>query len=111
MQRLLWLALFCLLGIGGLFAARTVVGVTPGSSIAIKAVTADVADVEVAPLARGDRLPSVQSRSIDNALPKTAVDTVTITPTQAPKQSETSKDEIVSWHWHQGGKIVRHRTQ
>jgi hypothetical protein len=108
MKRLLWLALFCLLGIGALFAARTVAGMTAASRAAPKAVVSDMTDIETPPLAKSDRLPS---RVIENALPKMAIDTIKITPTQAPQQSETPKDEIVSWHWHQGGKIVRHRAQ
>jgi hypothetical protein len=113
MQRLLWFALFCLVGIGGLFAARTVAGVTSGGSTAMKAVAADVTDAEKPPLAKGDRLPS---RFFDHALPKTAVETVKIAPTDVPKEPETapkkpeaSKDDVVSWHWHEGAKVVRRR--
>jgi hypothetical protein len=112
MQRLLWLALFCLLGIGGLLAARTVAGVTPGGRTAMKAVTADVTDAEKPPLAKGDRLPSW---FFDRALPKAAVETVKITPTDLPKEPEAalkpeaSKDDVVSWHWHEGAKVVRRR--
>jgi hypothetical protein len=106
MQRLLWLALFCLLGIGGLFAARTVAGVTPGGRTA---VTADVTDAEKPLLAKGDRLPSP---FFDRAVPKTTVETVKIIPKQpetALKQPEASKDDVVSWHWHEGAKVVRRR--
>ena len=110
MQRLLWLALFCLLGIGGLFAARTVAGVTPGGRTA---VTADVTDAEKLPLVKGDRLPS---QFFDRTLPKTTVETVKIASTDVPKEPETalkqpeaSKDDVVSWHWHEGAKVVRRR--
>jgi hypothetical protein len=113
MQRLLWLALFCLLGIGGLFAARTVGGVTPGARTAMKAVTADVTDAEKLSLVKGDRLPS---QFFDRTLPKTTVETVKIAPTDvtkepgaALKQPEASKDDVVSWHWHEGAKVVRRR--
>jgi hypothetical protein len=118
MHSLLWLALFCSLGIGALFAVRTVAGMTALGRAAPQAVAAGPTDMERPPLAKGDRLPSrvidtapLTTTAIDTALPTTAIDTVKITPTQAPKQSETPKDEIVSWHWHQGGKIVRHRAQ
>src|SRR5574337_744352 len=106
MQRLVWLALFSLLGISGLFAARTVAGVTVIKRGAPDAVAADVTDNDELPLAKGDRLPSP---FLDGALPKTVVDTVKITPTEAPKQSEAPKHEIASWHWHEGSKIVRRR--
>lgn len=106
MHRLRWFALFSLLVISGLFAARTVVGVTTVDHLASDAVAADVTGVEQEPLAKGDRLPSP---FLDGALLRTLVATVKVTPTEAPQQAEAPKDEIANWHWHEGSKIVRRR--
>jgi len=107
MQRLAWLALFSLLGISGLFAARTVAGVTVIKLSAPNTIAADVTDNGELPFPKRDRLPSP---FLDRALPKAIVDTAKITPTKAPKQSEAARGEITSWHWHEGSKTVRHRT-
>jgi hypothetical protein len=79
----------------------------------VKAVAADVTDAENPPLAKSDRLPS---RFFDRALPKTTVQTAKIAPADVPKEPETalklpeaSKDDVVSWHWHEGAKVVRRR--
>ena len=106
MQRLLWFGLFSVLGISGLFAARTVAGVTVIKRGVPDAIAADAADNHDLPLAKGDRLPSP---FLDGALPKTLVDTVKVTPTEAPQQAEAPKNEIANWHWHEGSKIVRRR--
>jgi hypothetical protein len=108
MQRLRWFALFSLLGIGGLFAVRTVAGVTAVDNLASDAVAADVTGVEQEPPAKGDRL---RSPFLDGALLRTLVDTVKITHTEEPKQSEAPKDEVATWHWHERSKIVRHGGQ
>ena len=84
MPRLIWLALFCLAGIGGLFAVRSVVAVSTINLVSPKAIAADVTDVATPPLAKGDRLPS---QFFDGASPKTAVETVKIVPTEPPKQA------------------------
>ena len=106
MHRLRWFALFSLLGITGLFAARTVAGVTVIKHSAPDAIAADATDIGELPLAKGDRLPSP---FLDGALPKTVVDTVKVTPTEAPQPAEAPKNEIANWHWHEGSKIVRRR--
>jgi hypothetical protein len=104
MQRLLWFGLFSLLGISGLFAARTVAGLTVIKHSAPDAIAADATDIGL-PLPKGDRLPS----PFDGALPKTVVDTGKITPTETRQPAEAPKDEIANWHWHEGSKIVRRR--
>jgi len=106
MQRLILLAVFCLAGISGLLAIRFAAGVTAGVHGTPEAIAADVTDAAT-PLPKGDRLPS---RSFDEASSKTSVETVKIIPPEVPKQqSEASKDNIVSWHWHEGSKVVRRR--
>ena len=91
MQRLLWFGLFSLLGISGLFAARTVAGVTVIKRGAPDAIAADVAVNDGLPLAKGDRL---LSPFLNGALPKTVVDTVKITPTETPQQSARQKMQL-----------------
>jgi hypothetical protein len=105
MQRAVWLALFCLAGIGGLFSIRSVVGVSKVSRAPPEAASVEVIDVAT-PLPKGDQLPS---RFFDSTLPKPAVETVKVVPTEAPKQPEAAKDDVVSWHWHEGSKVVRRR--
>jgi hypothetical protein len=108
MRRLIWRAIFCLVGIGGLFAVRSAVGLSAIGRAAPEATPADETDFAT-PLAKGDRLPPPRMVD-DNPIPKTAVETVKIVPPDPPKQQDRSKDGIVSWHWHEGSKIVRRRT-
>ena len=112
-MRLVWLAVFCLAGIGGLFAVRSALGVSPILKYAPALVTVDPEDDGV-PLVKGDRLPS---RFIESAPPVTAIETVKIVPIEAPKQQSSGDikqpeaKDVVSWHWHEGGKVVRRRSQ
>jgi len=116
MPRLILSAALCLAGIAGLFAVRTVVGANAVTAVPPKVITADTVDSATPPLSKSDRLPS---RFFDTPLPKTSVETVKILPTEIPKQpteppklSEASKDDVVSWHWHEGSKVIRRsRTQ
>jgi hypothetical protein len=103
MQRIAWLALFSLTIIGGLFAISCVTTLRTAGHAASDSIVADVTDVAT-PLPKGDRL---LSRFFDNTLPETPVETVKIVPIRVPKQSEASKDDVVSWHWHEGAKVVR----
>lgn len=68
-------------------------------------MAADAREIEE-PLAKGDLLPSP---FLDVAVPKTVVGTVKITPTEPPQRSEAQKNEVASWHCHEGSKIVRSR--
>jgi len=112
MQRQIFLALLCLAGIVGLFAMRTIVGLNTLTAVPAKVISADATDLPA--LTKGDRLPS---RFFDSALPKPPVETGWVDVTEPPKlseeaplkQSDASKDEIVSWHWHEGSKVVRRR--
>ena len=116
MQRLILSAALCLAGIAVLFAVRTVVGANAVTAVPLKVITADTIDSATPPLSKGDRLPSP---FFDTPLPETPVETVTILqteiprqPAEPPKQSEASKDDVVSWHWHEGSKVIRRsRTQ
>ena len=106
MQRMVWLALFCLAAVAGLVVVRSVVlGSSAISGALPVAVAAAVEDI-AAPLAKGDRLPS---RFFDPDLSRTPVETRKIIPSEPQKKSESSKEDIVGWHWHEGSKIVRRR--
>lgn len=115
MQRLIWPALLCLVASGGLFAVRSVVRLTAVVRAAPPAITANVINEATPPLAKGDRLPSrffdKAAPRTDSAAPRTIVDTVKIVPVNAPTQPEAPKDDVVSWHWHEGSKIVRRRAR
>ncbi len=105
MQKVVWLVLLCFAGVGGLFVIRSLPGASAISRGAPEGIAADMTDLAT-PLPKGDRLPS---RFFDSPLPKPTGETVKIVPTEAPKQSEASKDDVVSWHWHEGSKVVRRR--
>jgi|SRR5581483_5516394 len=113
MSRVVWLALFCLAAIGGLAVIRSVVGSSSATRPMPADMAADVSDAAPA-LPKGDRLPL---RSFDKAAPppdvittNPAVATSAVAPVETAKRPEAkAKDDIVSWHWHQGSKIVRHR--
>jgi len=107
MQRLVWLALFCLAAVVSLVVIRPiVVSSSPTRAAASSAAVAGNVQEVAAPLAKADRLPS---RFLDNGLSKTPVETVRIIPSVPPKKSTSSKDDIVAWHWHEGMKVVRRR--
>ena len=134
MPRLILLALLCLAVLGCFSVVRFIF--EPG----VAALPAPASLVS-APLAKGDRLPSgvlrqtglegnrltddtlrqagleaLKRSSAPQAIPEPAASNavpepkseaaVTVTPKAAPPP-----DEIVSWHWRQGSKVVRRRQQ
>jgi hypothetical protein len=111
MRKLIWLATFSVISIGGLFAARNSVAtdrVVPNDLLA-----ADLVDLGNPALAKSDRLPS---HFFDSAPPIAAVATAEVVPPDSskrleipPRQTESSKDDIVSWHWHEGTRVIRRR--
>ena len=64
---------------------------------------------EAVPLMKADRL---QLRSTDDPVrSRAALDALKAALAKAvPKDAEDKKDDIVSWHWHEGSKIVRRRS-
>jgi hypothetical protein len=106
MPRLVWLALFCLAALGCLTVVRSIAW--PGAaSPAPSRLSTDVLDLDVPP-AKGDRLPS---RLIDNiALRQVGLEALkrAVAPTAIPKPEATA-DNVVSWHWREGSKVVRRR--
>jgi hypothetical protein len=113
MRKPIWLAMFSVISIVGLFAVRNISSVATGRVVPNDLLAADLVDLENPALAKSDRLPS---RFFDNAPPQAAVETAKVVPPASrerldipPKQSESSEDDIVSWHWHEGTKVVRRR--
>jgi hypothetical protein len=113
MLRTVWLAIFCLAAIGGVAVIRSIVGSSSASRALPAAISADISE-DTPALPKGDRLPS---RFFDRTVPASTPAVATINPAvvpikaapaEAPKQPP-AKDDIVSWHWHQGSKIVRRR--
>jgi hypothetical protein len=113
MRKLIWLVVISIISIGGLFVARNIGSAATHRVVPNDLLAADLIDLGNPALAKSDRLPS---RFFDNALPKAAVEIVKVVP-DSPKrldnplqQPESSKDDIVSWHWHEGTKIIRRRS-
>jgi hypothetical protein len=108
MRRLLWLPVFCLIAIGGLFAVRGLRADVSelGNRPAPAALAADFSDLAEPALAKSDRLP------INLVKPYRPVSTTlkekTTVPVPAAQQVQTA-DDVVSWHWHEGSKVVRRR--
>jgi hypothetical protein len=72
------------------------------------AITSDDAPA----LPKGDRLPSPFFDNAPREKPAAAVKVAPIEAPrkiEAPKKPESSSEDIVSWHWHQGSKVVRRR--
>jgi hypothetical protein len=102
MFRMIWLTLFCLAAVGCLTVLRWVMSPAVSARPPPAAVASDNT-----PLAKGDRFPS----QVDNgalrlaglvALKKAAALSAISTP-------KTATDDVVSWHWREGSKVVRRR--
>jgi hypothetical protein len=107
MPRLVWLAIFCLAALGCLTVVRSIVRPGAAAGSAPSSLPADVLDIDT-PSAKGDRLPS---RSIDfNALRQAGLDALkkAAAPTTISKP-EAAADDVVSWHWREGSRVVRRR--
>jgi hypothetical protein len=105
-SRPIWFALFSLAAVGGLGMVRAILGSQVADQTLRAAVAATDASDTALPLPKGDRLPS---SFIDGAPREIPVVTVKVAPTENPQKLEATNNEIVSWHWHQGSKIVRRR--
>jgi hypothetical protein len=105
-SRLIWFGLFSLIAIGSFASVRLIKGsdgVGPVLPAAIAAI--DVTDA-APPLPKGDRLPSPFFDGPPREIPVAATKVV---PIETSPKMETSNDDIVSWHWHEGSKVVRRR--
>jgi hypothetical protein len=104
-SRPIWFALLSLAAVGGLATVRSIVG----SHVVRRTLTAAVAATDARdtlPLPKSDRLPSPFFDGAPREIPVVAVKVAPIEKSQKP---EATNDDIVSWHWHQGTKIVRRR--
>jgi hypothetical protein len=103
MFRMIWLTLFCLAAVGCLTVVRWIA--TPAVS-ARPSPVAVVSDGTPA-AAKGDRLPphvdngTLRQAGLD-ALKKAAA-------LSASSKRESTSDDVVSWHWREGSKVVRQR--
>jgi hypothetical protein len=112
---MVWIAVFCLAALGCFTVIRSIV--RPGVAAAPASLASDDIDT---PLAKGDRFPLIDSDILRQAgldalkrsavptnvpEPKAAADNVVIA---APKAAPAA-DEVVSWHWREGSKVVRRR--
>ena len=121
MRRTAWLALICLIPLGGLFALSNI-GAHPirGETVALPARSPDLMIENRPPLAKSDRLPSPY---FDKALAKPA-GTVKLVPAEpdpviTPKanlagdvapSARSGASEVTTWHWHAGSKITKRTT-
>jgi hypothetical protein len=117
-----WLALICLISLGGLFALKSNIGAHPidGEAVAVAAPSPGLMIDNRPPLAKADRLPSPY---FDKALAKPA-GTVKLVPAEpdpmiTPKTSlagdvtppaRSAASEVTTWHWHAGSKITKRTT-
>lgn len=107
MLRLIWLALFCLAALGGLSVVRSVIGPGAAANPAPTTPATNLADFNK-PLAKGDRL---GSHYMDNgALRQAGLDALKNAVMSADSSKrDAAADNVVSWQWHEGSKIVRRR--
>ena len=125
MRRTAWLALICLIPLGGLFALKSNIGAHPidGEAVAVAAPSPGLMIDNRPPLAKADRLPSPY---FDKAAAKPAGAAGAVKPLPAepdpviiPKTSlagdvtppaRSAASEVTTWHWHAGSKITKRTT-
>lgn len=122
MPRILWLAFFCFAALGCLSAIRLTIG--RGQAVSVPSRASDVADVgKVFP--KADRLPlrsDARERLRDDfaeidpryqagivALKKAAAAPVLKPDGAANPKPREGADDVISWHWREGAKIIRKR--
>ena len=119
MRRTAWLALICLIPLGGLFALRSNIGAHPiGGEIV--ALPGRSLEENRPPLAKSDRLASpyfdkAAAKPAGAVKPVPAQPDPVITPITSlagdvtpPAGSGASK--VTTWHWHAGSKITKRTT-
>jgi hypothetical protein len=122
MRRTAWLALICLIALGGLFALRSNIGAHPIHDEAVAGPGPSPHRMldDRPPLAKADRLPSPYFDKIA-AKPAGAVKPVPAEPDPVitPKPSvagdvippaTSGASEVTTWHWHAGSKITKRTT-
>jgi hypothetical protein len=106
MLRPVYLALFCLLLVGALFAVRATIAARAASEPAAADRPPDAISEtdEAPPLAKGDKLPSV---NLDAVKKTVAVIPIEATPVEKKAKEAPKAEETTSWHWHAGSKITK----
>lgn len=106
MLRPICLALFCLFLIGALFAVRTTISARvisePASSDSAPDAISQTDDAP--PLAKADRLPSVDFDAVKKSV---SVIPIEVTPVEKKTKETPKAEETTSWHWHVGSKISK----
>jgi hypothetical protein len=115
MFRTVWFALICLSSLGVLFALKASVG----SRSTPEATTFEV-ELPSKPDAASLKPDQQASADLDDTEPKLITGTVEILPIQpdpvvGPKASDViasppDTNEITSWHWHEGSKVIKRTT-
>jgi len=122
MRRTAWLALICLIPLGGLFALRSNIGAHPihDETVALPARSPDLMIDNRPPLAKSDRLPSpyfdkAAAKPAGAVKPVPAQPDPVITPITSLAGDVTppagsGASEVTTWHWHAGSKITKRTT-
>jgi hypothetical protein len=119
MRRTAWLALICLIPLGGLFAFRSNIGAHPiGGEIV--ALPGRSLEENRPPLAKSDRLASpyfdkAAAKPAGAVKPVPAQPDPVITPITSLAGDVTppagsGASEVTTWHWHAGSKITKRTT-
>ena len=119
MRRTAWLALICLIPLGGLFAFRSNIGAHPiGGEIV--ALPGGSLEENRPPLAKSDRLASpyfdkAAAKPAGAVKPVPAQPDPVITPITSLAGDVTppagsGASEVTTWHWHAGSKITKRTT-
>ena len=102
---MIWLTLFCLAAVGCLTVVRWIM--TPAVSSRPSPMLTVVSEGKTA-ATKGDRLPS--SHVDDGALRQAGLDALkNAVALSAISKRKSSSDDVVSWHWREGSKVVRRR--
>ena len=122
MRRTAWLALICLIPLGGLFALRSNIGAHPihDETVALPARSPDLMIDNRPPLAKSDRLPSpyfdkAAAKPAGAVKPVPAQPDPVITPKASlagdvTPSARSGASEVTTWHWHAGSKITKRTT-
>ena len=122
MRRTAWLALICLIPLGGLFALRSNIGAHPihDETVALPARSPDLMIDNRPPLAKSDRLASpyfdkAAAKPADAVKPVPAEPDPVITPKASlagdvTPSARSGASEVTTWHWHAGSKITKRTT-
>jgi hypothetical protein len=122
MRRTAWLALICLIPLGGLFALRSNIGAHPirGETVALPGHSPEE---NRPPLAKSDRLASpyfdkaaAKPAGVAGAVkpvpaqPDPVITPITSLASDVAPAAGSGASEVTTWHWHAGSKITKRTT-